>query len=245
MKSSLRVINFGFVPRSADLALLFLRMALGLSLLLLHGWGKFSYLHNGAEFPDPLGIGKYPTLILTLFAEIFCSALLIGGVLTRFAAAVLLLTMGVAFFQVHQGDFFQSGAELAALYGFGFATLLISGGGRFSADEAGGPYGLAGMAAVAGGLAGYPLSYVFQSRDYQAAVTLPGYLTNLRGVLTGDATRTTAVLVWGSTFLLLALIGFLVGRVMHRRAVVTAAAPASPRAVALKNEEFSDGSGSL
>ena len=117
MKSSLRLINFGFVPRSADLAILFLRVVLGLSILLLHGWGKLIHLNNGTEFPDPLGIGKYPTLILTVFAEIFCGALLIGGILTRFAAAVLLLTMGVAFFQVHQGDFFQPGAELAALYG--------------------------------------------------------------------------------------------------------------------------------
>ncbi len=221
MKSSLRILNFGYVPRSVDLALLFLRIAIGFSMLLLHGWGKLKLLNPGAEFPDPLGIGKYPTLILTLFAEIVCSALLIGGVLTRFAAAVLLITMGTAFFQVSHGDFSQPGAELAALYGFGFATLLISGGGRFSADGAGGPYGLAGMAAVAGALGGYPLSYCFQGADYQAAVPFPAYLTRLREVLTTEATRPTALLVWMATFLVLTMVGFLVGRAMHRRAAVT------------------------
>ena len=231
MKSSLRLINFGFVPRSADLAILFLRVALGLSILLLHGWGKLIHLNNGTEFPDPLGIGKYPTLILTVFAEIFCGALLIGGILTRFAAAVLLLTMGVAFFQVHQGDFFQPGAELAALYGFGFATLLICGGGRFSADGAGGPYSLAGMAAVAGGLAGYPLSYFFQGGDYRAAVPFPDYLTSFREVLTAAATRPTALVVWIVTFMVLTLGGFLVGRAMHRRSVVTAVPREAPPAI--------------
>jgi len=225
MKSSLRLINLGFVPRSADLAILFLRVALGLSMLILHGWGKLIHFNNGAEIPDPLGMGRYPGLILTLFAEIFCSALLIGGVLTRFAATVLLLTMAFAFFQVHQGDFFKQGAELAALYLFGFTTLLISGGGRFSADEAGGPYGLAGMAAVAGGLAGYPLSYFFQGGDYQSAVPFPNYLTGLRDVLSADATRNTALVVWIATFILLTILGFLVGRVMHRRTVRTEASP--------------------
>jgi putative oxidoreductase len=230
MKSSLHVINFGFLPRSADLALLFLRVALGLSMLLLHGWEKLIHLDNGDQFPDPLNIGKYPTLILTLIAEIFCSALLIGGVLTRLAAAVLLLTMGVAFFQVHQGDLFQPGAEMAALYGSGFATLLISGGGRFSADEARGPFSLAVMAAVAGGLAGYPLSYFFQGGEYQAAVPFPNYLTSLREVLNAHSTRTTALLVWITTLVVLTLVGFLVGRAMHRRTVVTAAPRETPPA---------------
>ena len=229
MKSSLRVINFGFVPRSADLALLFLRVALGLSMLLLHGWGKLNLLlPASADFPDPLGIGKYPSLILTLLAEIVCSVLLIGGVLTRFAAAVLLITMGVAFFQVNQGDFSKPGAELAALYGFGYATLLISGGGRFSADGARGPYGLAGMGAVAGGLVGYPLSYFFQGGNYQGSVTLTGYLTRLREVLMADATRPTALLVWAITVLVLAAIGFFVGRAMHRRTVTHVIADEHP-----------------
>ena len=217
MKPSLRLLNLSFVPRSADLAILFLRVALGLCMLLLHGWGKLIHFNQGSQFADPLGIGSYPSLLLTLFAEIVCSALLIGGVLTRFAAAVLVITMGVAFFQVHGGDFFKPGAELAAVYLIGFGTIVISGGGRFSADAAGGPYALAGMAAVAGGLAGYPLSYFFQDAGYQAATTLPSYLTGVRGVLASDATRTIAVAVWLTTLIVLTLIGFFTGRAMHRR----------------------------
>ena len=56
----------------------------------------------------------------------------------------------------------------------------------------------------------------------------PDYLTSFREVLTAAATRPTALVVWIVTFMVLTLVGFLVGRAMHRRAVVTAVPRETP-----------------
>ena len=229
MRSKLWLVNFGFMPRSADLALLFLRIALGASMIALHGWDKLTGYRDAVEnFPDPLGIGRHLSLILAITAELLCSALLVIGALSRFAAAVLAINMSVALFMVHHGDMTRAGGgEPAALYLFGYITILLAGGGRFSADGAGGPWALASFGAVAGAIIGYPLSYSFQPANHSLTASLGDYLANFRSVLADDALKATAIGVWLATVLVLALAGFFIGRAMHRRSVrvVTAETP--------------------
>jgi putative oxidoreductase len=222
--------NLGFIPRSFDLALLFLRVAVGVSMIALHAWDKFVNFPSLMEtFPDPLGIGHSFSLVLALFAELFCSALLVGGILTRFAAAVLIINLSVALFKVHGGDLSKAGGgEPAALYLYAYVAILIAGGGRFSADGAGGPFALAGFGVIAGAVLGYPLSYYFQGGDYKAQVTAGQYLTRFKTVLQDDALKGTAIGVWVGLIVLLAIVGFLVGRAMNRRVVRTVEAP-SPK----------------
>jgi putative oxidoreductase len=87
-----------------------------------------------SKFPDPLGIGQMPSLALVTFAETAGALLLAFGFLTRFAALMLVIDLGVAFLMVHKA---ASGmGELAFIYSAGYAALLIAGGGRFSADKA-------------------------------------------------------------------------------------------------------------
>ena len=136
----LRLLKLDFVPRNPDFALLVLRVWLGLSMLILHGWGKlagFSTIAGG--FPDPLGVGSTTSLALAVFSEVLCSALLVLGLFTRLSAAVLAITMGTAFFLVHQATL--SGAnsgELAFVYLAGYVVLLIAGGGRYALDAGSG-----------------------------------------------------------------------------------------------------------
>lgn len=223
----------GFLPLSADLALLFLRIMLGVSMIALHGWDQLAgYRDTVANFPDPLGIGSNASLLLAIAAELVCSALLVIGALSRFAAAVLAINMSVALFLVHHGDLSQAGGgEPAALYLFGYVTILLAGGGRFSADGAGGPWALAAFGGVAGSVIGYPLSFCFQPRDYDLTASLGQYLTNFRSVLRHEALRTTAIGVWIATALVLALAGFFIGHAMHRRRVRVASPeiPQPPR----------------
>ena len=131
-----KLLQLDFLPRCTSCGLLVLRLWLGLSLLLLHGWGKISnFAEMSGQFPDPIGLGGGISLGLAAFAEVVCAFLVVVGAFTRAAAAVLVIQMGVAFFVVHQSALSgPSSGELAFIYLGGFVALLIAGGGRFSLD---------------------------------------------------------------------------------------------------------------
>lgn len=114
--------------------LLLLRLVAG-GFMLTHGYPKLQQLLAGGEyqFADPVGLGVTVSLILTVFAEFFCSLLLATGLATRFAALVLAITMAVAAFVVHGGDPFGK-KEMALLYLGIYTFVLLAGPGRYSLD---------------------------------------------------------------------------------------------------------------
>src|SRR5690554_222795 len=119
-----------------DIGLLVLRVFLGLAMLFGHGLSKWTKLIEGGEiqFADPFGVGMTMSLVLAVFAEVFCSALLVFGLLTRLALIPLIITMAVAVFYIHFAEGF-SGFEKAFLYLIGFVTLIVSGPGRYAVDS--------------------------------------------------------------------------------------------------------------
>lgn len=133
----MKFLKLSFIPQSTDLGLLVLRLTLGLSMLVLHGWAKLTGFSTMAKgFADPIGLGPEASLGLAVFAEVGCSALLIVGYLTRFAAVALAITMGVAFFVVHKGALTGPGnGELAFVYLAGYLTLLFAGSGRYAFEK--------------------------------------------------------------------------------------------------------------
>jgi putative oxidoreductase len=137
MKSIIRFFQLNFFPRSADLALLALRIWLGLTMLLNHGRGKLmGFGQMSGSFSDPLGVGPTTSLSLAIFAEVVCGALLAMGFLTRFAALVLVILVGVAFFLVHGRALSgPNSGELAFVYMAGFFAIFLAGPGRFSIDR--------------------------------------------------------------------------------------------------------------
>lgn len=117
------------------ISLLLLRVGFGVMMLAGHGLPKL--LHFGtllAEFPDPIGLGRSFSLVLAIFAEFFCSVLIVLGIATRLAAIPLVITMLIALALVHAADPWQS-KELAAVYLVAFTVILISGGGTFALDH--------------------------------------------------------------------------------------------------------------
>lgn len=118
----------------SSVGLLILRLALGLFMAGLHGWGKLTKVANGdMGFADPMGIGQGPSLVLATGAEFACSILLVLGLFTRLACIPLIVTMAVAAFIVHGNDPWGD-KELAYLYLAGYLTLLFTGPGKFSVD---------------------------------------------------------------------------------------------------------------
>lgn len=107
-------------------------------MLVLHGYDKLMNFSTKAEkFPALFGLPSNVNLSLAVFAEFFCSILLIFGFLTRFAALMLSVTMATAFFMAHKGALSGPGSgELALVYLIGYLTLLFTGAGRLSVDRA-------------------------------------------------------------------------------------------------------------
>lgn len=133
----LNLLRLSFLPLSTDLGLLFLRVSLGLTMLLLHGWVKVQNFSTIApKFLPLFGLPSNISLGMAIFAEVVCAALLIVGLFTRFAALGLSITMAVAFFIAHNAQFTgEKPGELAFVYMTGFITLLLAGGGKYSADR--------------------------------------------------------------------------------------------------------------
>lgn len=150
-------------PVTTDLALLILRLGTGL-ILATQGYTKL-FGGEGREAPAFLGrvLGKnfreampnggparfaaalermgipFPRLSARLagISETFAGLALAAGLLTRLAAPLVLISMGVAIFRVH----WVNGAHGSTGYGFaasifsGALALLIAGPGRFSLDR--------------------------------------------------------------------------------------------------------------
>lgn len=123
-------------PWMTDLALLGLRVFAGFSMLYVHGWGKWLRLNSGDEisFSDPYHLGATNSLILAVFAELFCSLFLILGMFHRFAAFFLAFTMGTVVFVVKAGDSFGEN-EKAFLFLAIFVFLMLTGPGKLSLDQ--------------------------------------------------------------------------------------------------------------
>lgn len=117
-----------------DLAKLILRVGLGVHMVALHGWGKVvAYSTLLATFPDPLGIGRKYSLMGAIAGEVVCAALVVLGLGTRFAAAGVAFTMGVAAFLQHAPDPWKR-RELALVFLAGFLAIALLGGGRYALD---------------------------------------------------------------------------------------------------------------
>lgn len=138
----LKLLKLSFLPKSPDFGLLILRVALGFSMLLLHGRGKMlNFAATAEKMNGLLGLPGNVNAGLAVFAEVICSALLIAGLFTRFAALMLAITMGTAFFFVHKSalvDVVATGVksgELAMVYLIAYVTLLFTGAGKISVDR--------------------------------------------------------------------------------------------------------------
>jgi putative oxidoreductase len=119
---------------SLDLSLLITRIGVGL-LMLTHGIPKLAkfFADEPIKFKSVLGMSSELSLGLAVFAEVFCSILIIIGFKTRMATIPLIITMLVAVFVVHFNDPFAK-MEKALLFLLLYLVLLFSGGGKYAMD---------------------------------------------------------------------------------------------------------------
>ena len=118
--------------KAFSLVLLCLRLFFGL-MLIMHGLEKlYNYTELCFVFPDPIGIGSEVSLILAIFAEMFCSIAFIFGALYRLTMIPMLVVMAIAFFHIHEASIIQG--ELAFIYLMVLVMMYIAGPGQYAID---------------------------------------------------------------------------------------------------------------
>lgn len=127
------LFDYPIRENSQSLILLFLRLFISI-LMLTHGLGKlFAFNDLATVFPDPIGFGSTPALIMAILAEAGCSLLLIIGAFTRLALLPLMFTMLMAILVIHGNDPFAA-KELAVIYLGVYFSLFFLGAGKYSVD---------------------------------------------------------------------------------------------------------------
>lgn len=117
-----------------DVGKLLLRVTLGADLMIAHGIPKIQkWADLSQAFPDPLGLGHKTSLFLVVFAEAFCSGLVVLGAFTRLALIPILINLSVAFLVFHAHDSWQT-KDLAFVFLMGMAAVFFAGPGKWSAD---------------------------------------------------------------------------------------------------------------
>ena len=118
--------------KAVSTILLLIRLFFG-GLFFLHGIDKMqNFSELSPTFPSVLGFGSYTTLMVAIFCEFACSMFLMSGLLTRVILLPMILSMAVAFFDVHDG--FMPEGELSLIYLIVFFGLFLCGPGRYSVD---------------------------------------------------------------------------------------------------------------
>lgn len=105
------------------------------ALMLLHGWPKLLDFSEGSkDWPDPFHVGSTASYALTVFAEFFCTILLLIGLFTRLALIPLIILMIVIVFIIH-GEDSLADREHAIMYLMSYVALLFTGPGKYSLDR--------------------------------------------------------------------------------------------------------------
>ncbi|MFT4033852.1 MAG: DoxX family protein [Siphonobacter sp.] len=129
-----KLIPISYTLASINLATLILRIGFGI-LMIPHGYKKLANFDEyKAKFIDFLGLGSTVSLSLAIFAEFFCSILLVLGLFTRLATIPLIITTMVIIFMAHGGEIFGQ-AEAGAHYFIAYLAILIIGPGDYSIDS--------------------------------------------------------------------------------------------------------------
>ena len=131
-----RLLSTACSETSFNIAVLLIRVTFGSMLLINHGIDKLRHFaEKQNSFPDPVHLGHLPSLMLVLFAEVFCTVFIILGLFTRIMAIPVVINFVVIAFLVNKGGY-SGPAETGVLYLAAFFSILLMGPGKYSIDGA-------------------------------------------------------------------------------------------------------------
>jgi len=128
-----KILSIKYSAGAFNFSMLLLRVAFGVLIIASHGYDKLQNFNARViGFHSFLGLGSKISLILAIFAEVFCALFVVIGLFTRLSVIPLIITMIVAISASANRPILDS--ELAILYLAVFITLLFCGPGRISID---------------------------------------------------------------------------------------------------------------
>lgn len=131
-----KLINLNFIPVNTDIAILVLRVWLGIGVFVKHGIEMFvNFDQMQQHFPNPIGVGPTASLLFALIADGICSILIILGLATRLAALLTVINLFVAYAFLFKFSLSKPPAELVYVYLGGLIVILLAGPGKYSIDQ--------------------------------------------------------------------------------------------------------------
>lgn len=119
--------------KGVSVLILLIRLFFGV-LFFMHGLDKMTNFQELSQtYPSAFGFGSYTTLMLAVFCEFCCSLFLMAGLLVRIITIPMMISMAVAFFDIH--DAMMPQGELSLIYLVVFVFLFFTGAGRYSVDN--------------------------------------------------------------------------------------------------------------
>ncbi|MES2773418.1 MAG: DoxX family protein [Bacteroidota bacterium] len=139
-----KLFSTGYSQTGLNAGLFIIRVLIGV-LMAIYGYQKLvdfgtqSVSNFWVKEINFLGLGGKVSLGLTIFAELFCSILLILGLATRLALLPLIICMGFIFVTMNKFEIIQTGENGphmndVFLYLMTYVALLFTGPGKWSID---------------------------------------------------------------------------------------------------------------
>jgi putative oxidoreductase len=130
-----RLLSTACSETSFNIAAFIIRVTFGLLLLVNYGIDKLqNFARYRLSFGDPFHIGHMPSLMLVLFAEVFCTVFIVLGLFTRIMAIPVVINFAVVVFLVNKS--YGRPAEAGVFFFVAFLSVLLMGPGKYSIDGA-------------------------------------------------------------------------------------------------------------
>ncbi|HEY6977794.1 MAG TPA: DoxX family protein [Chitinophagaceae bacterium] len=129
-----KLLSTNYGAAAFNFSMLILRVNTGLWIIAKHGLDKLRHFSTiQPHFYNFMGIGSNISLMLAIFAELFCGALVVLGLFTRLSVIPIIIMLIVAVFGARAAHPLLN-KELDFLYLIPFVVLLFCGPGRISVD---------------------------------------------------------------------------------------------------------------
>lgn len=122
------------IKANMDKGILVFRVLAAVAIIKAHGLPKLlNFQETLNHIPDPLGLGASFSAYYAIFTNVFCAVLVALGLVTRFAALLIITLTLTGLFIVHIKDPAKI-QDTPLIYSIVFGFIVYMGAGKYSLD---------------------------------------------------------------------------------------------------------------